>query len=75
MNPLILIKLSNIKYNYSLLKEKIQKNIIAVIKDNAYGHGLIQVGKLLSSLNVSMLATSSLQEAILLRKNLIFSPK
>ena len=74
MNPLIQINLSNIKYNYSLLKEKIQKNIIAVIKDNAYGHGLIQVGKLLSSLNVSMLATSSLQEAILLRKNLIFSP-
>ena len=74
MNPIIQVKLSNIKYNYSYLKEHIKKNIIAVIKDNAYGHGLIQVGKLLSSLNVSMLAVSSLQEAILLRKSLIFSP-
>lgn len=74
MEPIIQINLNAIKHNYHKIRETTQKNIIAVIKDNAYGHGLIQIGKLLSSLGVSMLAVSSLQEAMLLRKNMIFSP-
>lgn len=74
MESYLKINTKQIIDNYKIIHSKYQKNIIAVIKDNAYGHGLIQVGKALSSVNCFMLAVSSINEAILLRKNLIFLP-
>ena len=51
MQTYIKINLSNIIDNYKKIQEFTNKQIIAIIKDNAYGHGLIQVGKMLSSIN------------------------
>ena len=73
MQTYIKINLSNIIDNYKKIQEFTNKQIIAIIKDNAYGHGLIQVGKMLSSIN-SFLAVSNIEEAITLRKNMVFSP-
>lgn len=74
MESYIKIDLKQIVQNYQTITAHCKKNIIAVIKDNAYGHGLVQVGKALSSINCYMLAVSTISEAILLRKNLIFLP-
>ena len=74
MRALIKINLKNLKSNFLEIKNKTNKNIIAVLKDNAYGHDLIHVAKLLSILNVNMIALATFEEAISLRKNLIFTP-
>lgn len=74
MEAYIEIYLKNIIDNYKKITTYTKKNVIAVIKDNAYGHSLIHVGRTLASNNVFMLAVSNISEAILLRKNMIFSP-
>ena len=74
MRAIAKINLKNLKDNYLEIKRNTNKNIIAVLKDNAYGHNLIDVAKVLSSLNVNMIALATYEEAILLRKNLIFTP-
>ena len=52
MNSYIEVSLKNIIFNYQTIKQTYNKNIIAIIKDNAYGHGLIKVGLELSKNNV-----------------------
>lgn len=74
MRSKIIINLNNLKENYLTIKSKVKKDIIAVLKDNAYGHDLIMCAKTLSSINVKMIAVATLEEAIYLRKNLIFTP-
>lgn len=74
MESYIEINIKNIVDNYKAIKDYCQKPVIAVIKDNAYGHSLIQVGKALANNNAFMLAVSSINEAIILRKNMVFVP-
>ena len=59
----------NLVFNYQYYKNKTSKNIIAVLKSNAYGHGLIPIAKILDSLNVYMIAVSNIQEGINLRQH------
>lgn len=65
----IYINEDNLVYNYQYYKNKTNKNIIAILKSNAYGHGLIPVAKILDSLNVYMIAVSTIQEGINLRQH------
>ena len=37
--------------NYKNIKEKTNKDVICVIKSNAYGHGLLEVAKILAPLS------------------------
>ncbi len=74
MRSKIVINLNNLAYNYKLIKDTTKKEIIAVLKDNAYGHDLIRVAKTLTNLGVKMIAVATLEEALYLRKNLIFTP-
>lgn len=74
MEPFVTIETKNIIENYNSIKNYTKKGIIAVIKDNAYGHGLIRIGHILSKLNPLMLCVSTLNDAINLRKNMIFTP-
>jgi len=60
--------------NYLKIKEETQKDVICVIKTNAYGHGLIEVARILAAQNPKMFAVSTLEEGMLIRKNLIFTP-
>ena len=65
----ILINEDNLVYNYQYYKTLSNKNIIAVLKSNAYGHGLIPIARILDSISVYMIAVSNIQEGIHLRQN------
>lgn len=60
--------------NYKSIKEKTKKDVICVIKSNAYGHGLLEVAKILAPLSPKMFAVSTIEECMLIRKSLIFIP-
>lgn len=74
MRSKIIINLKILSENYLKIKRVIKKEIIVVLKDNAYGHDLIKCAKTLSSLGCKMIAVATLEEAVFLRKNLIFTP-
>ena len=63
------INLENLYENYLSVKNKIKsKKIIPVVKANAYGHGVIEVVRYLSSKNVDYFSVSTLEEALEIRK-------
>ena len=62
------ISLSAIKDNYLAIKQKLPgKKVVAVVKANAYGHGMHEVASALESIGVDALATADLSEALELR--------
>ncbi|MBO3446438.1 alanine racemase [Clostridium sp. CCUG 7971] len=69
------INLDYIKHNYIQIKESINKNVKigAVLKANAYGHGAVEVAKLLEEENVDYICVAGLNEAIELRNENINS--
>jgi alanine racemase len=70
IDPWLEINLSNISWNINQIKKRVENRpIMAVIKANAYGHGLIAVGKHLEKHGIHSLAVGKTQEALLLREN------
>ncbi|MCP2519322.1 alanine racemase [Candidatus Aminicenantes bacterium AC-708-M15] len=69
LDPWIEVNLNNIESNIEKLKKLVKVPLMAVIKANAYGHGLIEIGKFLESKGINWLMVGKLQEAISLRKN------
>jgi len=71
----VLISQKRLVQNYQYLK-KLQKNlqIAPVLKSNAYGHGIIQVAKILESQKPPMFCVDSLYEAHLLLKVRVKTP-
>lgn len=62
------IDLGAIKHNYLELKKRLPgKQVMAVVKANAYGHGMHEVAQALESVGVDALATADLDEALELR--------
>lgn len=70
------IDLDALAHNYNVLRRHIGKNVkfLGVVKADAYGHGSVQVSRLLQDLGADYLAVSSIDEAIELRKNDITMP-
>lgn len=70
------IDLDALAHNYNVLKKHIGENVkfLGVVKADAYGHGSVQVSRLLQNLGADYLAVSSIDEAIELRKNDITMP-
>ena len=70
------IDLSALEFNFLKVKGLVGKKIkiMAVIKSDAYGHGLLPVAKRLAKLGVDYLAVSGIDEAVILRKNRIKLP-
>ena len=70
------IDLDALAHNYNVLRKHIGKNVkfLGVVKADAYGHGSVQVSRLLQDLGADYLAVSSIDEAIELRKNDITMP-
>lgn len=70
------IDLDALAHNYNVLRKHIGKNVkfLGVVKADAYGHGSVQVSRLLQDLGANYLAVSSIDEAIELRKNDITMP-
>lgn len=69
------INLSNLDYNIKQIKQKVGgKEIIGVVKADGYGHGAVEVSKVLLENGVKTLAIATLQEAITLREGGIACP-
>ncbi len=63
------INLSNLDYNIKNIRAKIgDREMIGVIKADAYGHGSVQVAQVLRENGVKTFAIATLQEAITLRE-------
>ena len=69
-----IVDLSAIKHNVALLKEKSGTNLLAVVKADAYGHGLIPVAKAALDAGASMLGVALLEEALTLRTEGVTAP-
>lgn len=65
------VNLANLKHNINEIKRIIspKTQIMAIVKANAYGHGLIPISKKLNELGITAFAVASLEEGIILRKN------
>lgn len=63
------INLSNLDYNIKQIKEKIgDREMIGVIKADAYGHGSVKVAEVLRENGCKTFAIATLHEAIVLRE-------
>jgi len=68
------INLSAITQNFKLIKSRTTADVLAVVKADAYGHGLIPVSKALEEAGADWFGTALLEEAINLRKAGILKP-
>lgn len=70
------IDMDAIAHNYRVIREKTGSEVkfLGVVKADAYGHGSVQVSRLLQELGADYLAVSSIDEAIELRVNGISMP-
>ncbi len=70
------INLDAIKHNITQIKEILpqETNIIAVVKANAYGHGIVPIAKKALESGANALAVAILEEAMILREASITVP-
>jgi len=69
-----LVDLSAIKHNVELLKKEAGTDLLAVVKADAYGHGLVPVAKTALAAGATYLGVALLEEAIELREAGIDAP-
>src|ERR1039457_2418229 len=72
-----LIDVSNLKYNFLNIRKKINDlRIMAIVKADAYGHGVIEIVKALNSLpkKPEYYGVAIIEEAVELRRNKITQP-
>ena len=69
-----IVDLNAIKHNVALLKERSGGKLLAVVKADAYGHGLVPVAKVAVSAGADMLGVALLEEAIALREAGVTAP-
>lgn len=64
------IDLNNLKHNFSAIKKRIPRStrVMATVKADAYGHGLIPVSRSLESCGADFLGVASIDEGIKLRE-------
>lgn len=68
MDPWLEIDLRAIKWNFEQIKKRVGVKVMAVVKANAYGHGLIEVSQALEQAGVDWLMVGKLEEALRLRE-------
>ncbi len=69
------VDLNALRHNYNAIKQRVQPaKIMAILKANAYGHGMIRVAELMESLGADYLGVAVLEEGILLRQSGIKMP-
>jgi alanine racemase len=68
------VNLNLIGRNFDLVRKKARVPVMAVVKANAYGHGLVEVGKYLERRGAAALMTGKLDEALRLRENGVRCP-
>jgi alanine racemase len=74
-DPWLEIDLTNMAWNLTQIRARVNhRPVMAVIKANAYGHGLVEVGKFLEKQKINALAVGKFQEALQLRDNGVRTP-
>lgn len=70
------VDLGAIRYNFGEIKKRLSPavKVMAVVKANAYGHGILEVSRTLSSSGVDYLGVATMDEAVKLRQNNIKKP-
>lgn len=70
------ISLDNIEYNYRQMRAKLPEDsrFLGVVKANAYGHGAVEVAKVLEDAGADYLAVAFIDEALELREHGIRLP-
>ena len=65
------INFENLKNNIQEIKKVIPKtcDIMAIVKANAYGHGIVQISNMLNKIGINSFAVATLAEGIKLREN------
>ena len=69
-----LIDLSALSANVSRIKKECAVDVLAVVKADAYGHGLVRVAHAALKAGASYLGVALLEEAITLRENAVDAP-
>jgi alanine racemase len=64
-----IIDINAIRNNINFLRKKSGTDLMPVLKADAYGHGLIDMAKILRKLGIKYIGVATLGEAILLRKS------
>ena len=64
-----IIDVNAIRNNVKFLRKKTGTDIMPVLKADAYGHGLIEMAKILRKIGIKYIGVATLGEAILLRKS------
>jgi alanine racemase len=65
------IDLEAVSYNLRQIRNRVEPNgakILAVVKDNAYGHGAVEVSRTAADIPVHMLGVATVEEAVELRQ-------
>lgn len=69
------VDLGNLAWNLDQIRRRVNNRpVMAVIKANAYGHGLVEVGKALEKQQIGYLAVGKVQEALRLRESGVTTP-
>ncbi|MDH7511860.1 MAG: alanine racemase [Clostridiales bacterium] len=68
MDSRVDINLSHLAWNMSRIKQLVSVPIMAVVKANAYGHGLVDVARHLEKQGIGWLMVGKLDEAVKLRE-------
>jgi alanine racemase len=68
------INLGSIRRNIQRIAQITQKPVMAVVKANAYGHGLFEVAKAAEKAGIARLCVARLEEAVALRDSGIQAP-
>lgn len=68
MDAAVEVHLDHLTWNLNQIRTIVQVPIMAVVKANAYGHGLVEAARLLEKEGVRWLMVGKLEEALLLRR-------
>lgn len=70
----VLVDLGQIVRNYHAIQQHTGTHVMAIIKADAYGHGIVEVATRLQQENVAYFGVAYLEEALLLRESGIQTP-
>ena len=72
---LVEVNLTCLAENFAAIREHVAPaKMMPILKANAYGHGLVEVAKLMQTLGADYIGVAMLEEGILLREKGITSP-
>lgn len=63
-----IVDLKKLKNNFHKIKDHVNTKVLALVKADAYGHGLIECSKALCEEGIDYLGTASLEEAKIIRE-------